>query len=189
VIGEIGESRSKETGNHVKRVALYSELLALKYGLSQKEAEILKMASPMHDIGKVGIPDAILNKPGRHTKDEFDIMKTHAHMGYSMLNKSDKPIIKAASIVALEHHEKYDGSGYPNGTKAEEIHIYGRITAIADVFDALGSKRVYKEAWDLKDIITLFKEEKGKQFDPILIDIFFDNLDEFLEIRDSYVDV
>jgi putative two-component system response regulator len=188
-MGEIGESRSKETGNHVKRVALYSELLALKYGLNKKEAEILKMASPMHDIGKVGIPDNILNKPGKHTKEEFEIMKTHAYMGYTMLNKSDKPIIRAASIVALEHHEKYDGSGYPKALQGEDIHIYGRITAIADVFDALGSSRVYKKAWDLEDILELFREERAKHFDPKLIDLFFENLDEFLKIRDSYVDI
>jgi len=188
-MGEIGESRSKETGNHVKRVAFYSELLALKYGLPQKEADILKMASPMHDIGKVGIPDAILNKPGRHTKEEFEIMKTHALLGFNMLNKSDKPIIKAAAIVSLEHHEKYDGTGYPNGLKGNDIHIYGRITAVADVFDALGSNRVYKKAWELDKILELFKEQRGKHFDPKIVDIFIDNLEEFLEIRDSYVDI
>jgi len=143
----------------------------------------------MHDIGKVGIPDAILNKPGRHTVDEFKVMQTHSILGYEMLKGSDRPIIKAAAIVALEHHEKYDGSGYPNGTAGEDIHIYGRITAIADVFDALGSKRVYKEAWDLNRILDLFKEEKGKQFDPKLVDLFLDNLDKFLSIKDRYKDI
>ena len=188
-MGEIGETRSKETGNHVKRVAEYSELLALLYGLSKKEASKLKMASPMHDIGKVGIPDNILNKPGRHTVEEFKVMQTHSLLGYDMLKGSNRPIIKAAAIVAFEHHEKYDGSGYPNGTSGEDIHIYGRITAIADVFDALGSKRVYKEAWDLNRILDLFKEEKGKHFDPKLVDLFLDNLDEFLSIRDRYKDI
>ncbi|HIP55605.1 MAG TPA: HD domain-containing protein [Arcobacter sp.] len=188
-MGEIGETRSRETGNHVKRVAEYSELLALLYGLNKQEASKLKMASPMHDIGKVGIPDAILNKPGRHTVDEFKVMQTHSILGYEMLKGSDRPIIKAAAIVALEHHEKYDGSGYPNGTAGEDIHIYGRITAIADVFDALGSKRVYKEAWDLNRILDLFKEEKGKQFDPKLVDLFLDNLDKFLSIKDRYKDI
>ena len=188
-MGEIGESRSKETGNHVKRVALYSEILALKYGLSSKEADILKMASPMHDIGKVAIPDAILNKPALHTKDEFEVMKTHAILGFNMLNKSDKPIIKAAAIVAHEHHEKYDGSGYPNAIKGNQIHIYGRITAVADVFDALGSSRVYKKAWPLEKILKLLEEEKGKHFDPKIVDIFLENLDVFLEIRDSHIDV
>ena len=188
-MGEIGETRSKETGNHVKRVAQYSELLALAYGLSCDEAKKLKMASPMHDIGKVGIPDNILNKPGKHTTAEFGIMKTHARLGYDMLKKSDRPIIKAAAIVAGQHHEKYNGTGYPNGLKGENIHIYGRITAVADVFDALGSKRVYKDAWELDKILELFKKEKGKHFDPKLVDLFFDNLDKFLEIRDKYKDV
>ncbi len=187
-MGEIGETRSKETGNHVKRVARYSYLLAKLSGLSKKESTKLQMASPMHDIGKVAIPDAILNKPARHTFDEFEIMKTHSQLGYEMLNKSNRPIIQAAAIVAQQHHEKYDGNGYPNALVGEEIHIYGRITAIADVFDALGSKRVYKDAWELDEILKLFKDERGKHFDPNLVDLFFDNLDQFLEIRDKYQD-
>jgi len=185
-MGEIGEVRSKETGYHVKRVAEYSKLLALLHGLSEDEAEILKMASPMHDIGKVGIPDEILNKPGKLNPDEFEIMKTHAEIGYDMLKSSNRPIIKAASTIAREHHEKWNGSGYPRGLKGEQIHIYGRITAIADVFDALGNDRVYKKAWKLDRILELFKEESGKHFDPNLVDLFFENLDEFLKIRDRY---
>ena len=188
-IGEIGETRSKETGNHVKRVAEYSELLALLYGLSKDESKKLKMASPMHDIGKVAIPDNILNKPGKHTTEEFTIMKTHAQLGYDMLKKSDRPIIKAAAIVAIEHHEKFNGTGYPNSLQGEGIHIYGRITALADVFDALGSERVYKSAWELDKILELFKEESGKHFDPKLVSIFFENLDKFLKIRDKYKDI
>ncbi|WP_415846369.1 HD domain-containing phosphohydrolase [Sulfurimonas sp.] len=188
-MGEIGETRSKETGNHVKRVALYSKELALLYGLSYEEASKLEMASPMHDIGKVGIPDAILNAPRKLTKDEFQIMKTHASMGYDMLKSSNKPILQAAAIVANEHHEKYDGSGYPNGTSQENIHIYGRITAIADVFDALGSHRVYKKAWELDKILELFKDESGKHFDPKLVKLFLDNLDIFLKIRDKFKDL
>ncbi len=187
-MGEIGETRSKETGNHVKRVAKYSELLALKYGLSQEDAELLKFASPMHDIGKVGIEDGILKKPGKLTPQEFEIMKTHAELGFNMLKSSDKPILKAASIVAHEHHEKWDGSGYPRGLKGEEIHIFGRITAVADVFDALGSERCYKKAWELDDIFKLFKEQSGKHFDPKLIDLFFENFDEFDKIRLEYKD-
>ena len=185
-MGEIGETRSKETGNHVKRVAEYSYLLGKLGGLDDDEAEILKMASPMHDIGKVGIPDAILNKPGKLDKDEYFIMKTHAKLGYEMLNGSDRPILQAAAIVAYEHHEKWDGGGYPRNIKGEEIHIYGRITALSDVFDALGSDRVYKKAWDLPKILDLLKEEKGKHFDPVLVDIFILNLDKFLEIRDTF---
>lgn len=188
-MGEIGETRSKETGNHVKRVAEYSYLLAIESGLSQEDADTLKIASPMHDIGKVGIPDAVLKKPGKLDLDEWKIMQTHAQLGYEMLKGSTRPILQAAAIVAKDHHEKWDGSGYPNATKAENIHIYGRITAIADVFDALGSRRVYKEAWELEKILDLFKEEKGKHFDPKLVDIMFNNLDKFLKIRDSYQDI
>jgi response regulator RpfG family c-di-GMP phosphodiesterase len=188
-MGEIGETRSKETGNHVKRVAKYSKELALLYGLSQKEADILQMASPMHDIGKVGIPDNILNKPAKLTLDEWKIMQTHAQLGYEMLKNSNKPILKAASIVAHEHHEKWDGSGYPRGLSGEDIHIYGRITAVADVFDALGSERVYKKAWALEDILELFKKESEKHFDPKLVELFLNNLDRFLAISDKYKDV
>ena len=188
-MGEIGETRSQETGNHVKRVAEYSKLLAQLSGLNQRQCDMLYVASPMHDIGKVGIPDAILHKPGRLTEDEFAIMKTHSEIGFNILRGSNKPIIKAAAVVAYTHHEKYDGSGYPKGTKGDKIHIFGRITAIADVFDALGSDRCYKKAWELNDILDLFKRERGKHFDPNLIDLFFKNLDKFLTIRDQYKDV
>jgi len=188
-MGAIGETRSKETGLHVKRVAEYSYLLGNLYGLDEAEANLLKQASPMHDIGKVGIPDDILNKPGKLTFEEFEIMKTHAKLGYEMLDHSQRPILKASAVIAHSHHEKWDGSGYPRGLKGEEIPIYGRITAIADVFDALGHDRVYKKAWEDERIFTLFKEERGKHFDPSLIDLFFNNLDAFLEIRNRYVDV
>ena len=187
-LGAIAEARSKETGMHVKRVAEYSKLLALYSGLSEEEADIIKMASPMHDIGKVAIPDNILNKPGRFTDDEFEVMKTHAQIGYEMLKTSPKTILKAAAIIAHQHQEKYDGSGYPQNLKGEDIHIYGRITALADVFDALGSERVYKKAWNDDEIFKLFKEQRAKHFDPKLIDIFFEHLDEFLNIRDTFAD-
>lgn len=187
-LGEIGETRSKETGNHVKRVAEYSRLLAIKLNLPQNEINILFSASPMHDIGKVGIPDSILNKPSKLEKDEWETMKTHAEIGYNILRYSKRPILKAAALVSYSHHEKWDGSGYPLGLKGEEIHIFGRITAIADVFDALGSKRIYKEAWPLEKILELFKEQRGKHFDPTLVDIFLNNLDDFLAIRDKYKD-
>lgn len=187
-VGAIAETRSKETGLHVKRVAKYSKLFALYYGLNEREAELLKQASPMHDIGKIGIPDSILNKEGKLTEEEFEIMKTHAQLGYDMLKGSNKSILKVASIVAYEHQEKYDGTGYPSGLKGEDIHIYGRITAIADVFDALGSRRCYKEPWEDERIFEFFKEQKGKHFDPKLVDIFFENLDEFLKIRDKFKD-
>lgn len=187
-MGAIGESRSRETGNHVRRVAEYSKMLALHYGLDEEEAEMLKLASPMHDIGKIAIPDAVLNKPGRFDEEERKIMDTHAIKGYEMLQHSQRPLLKMAAIVAKEHHERYDGKGYPDKKSGEDIHIYGRITALADVFDALGSARVYKPAWEDEKIFALFKEERGKQFDPKLIDIFFEHLDEFLEIREKMKD-
>ncbi|MBL0708597.1 MAG: HD domain-containing protein [Sulfurimonas sp.] len=187
-MGAIAESRSKETGSHVKRVAEYTYLLAKYTGLSEKESDMLRQASPMHDIGKIAIPDAVLNKPGQFNDEERAIMDTHAQLGYDMLKSSKRPLMEMASIVAYEHHEKWNGTGYPNKTAGEDIHIYGRITAIADVFDALGSIRVYKPAWEDKEIFKLFKKERGKHFDPKLIDIFFDNLDEFLEIRDRIKD-
>jgi len=187
-MGEIGETRSKETGHHVKRVARYSQLLAQYYGMSEQEIKYLVAASPMHDIGKVGISDSILNKNGKLTKIEWNVMKTHATIGYDLFRDSEKPLLRTAAIIAYQHHEKYDGSGYPRGLSGENIHIYGRITAVADVFDALGSDRCYKKAWDDDKIFTLLKEERGKHFDPQLIDIFFDHLDEFLEIRDYFSD-
>ncbi len=188
-LGDIGECRSSETGQHVKRVAEYSKLLATKIGLNEKEVNRLFMVSPMHDIGKVGIPDSILNKNGKLDPAEWEIMKTHAQIGYDILKTSKREILKSAAIVSYTHHEKWDGSGYPLGLKGEDIHIFGRITAVADVFDALGSDRVYKKAWSLDRILELFKEEKGKHFDPNLIDVFLENLDEFLEIKDKYKDV
>jgi len=187
-MGAIGETRSKETGNHVKRVAEYSKLLATLYGLDEEEAELIKMASPMHDIGKVGIPDNILNKPGKFELDEWNIMKTHAELGYEMLRHSQRPILKAAAIIANEHHEKIDGTGYPQGLKGEDIHIYGRITAVADVFDALGSDRVYKKAWELDRILELFKQDSGTHFDAKIVTLFLDNLELFLEIRKQFMD-
>jgi len=187
-MGAIAEARSKETGNHVKRVAKYSELIAIKYGMPKQEVKIFTEASPMHDIGKVAIEDAILNKPGKLTPDELIRMKEHAQLGYEMIKGSKRELLKTAAIIAHQHHEKYDGTGYPQGLKGQDIHIYGRITAIADVFDALGTHRVYKEAWTDEKIFKLFKDEKGKHFDPELVNIFFENLNEILKIRDSLVD-
>lgn len=188
-MGSIGEARSKETGNHVRRVAEYSKIFALHYGISKENIELLKQASPMHDIGKIAISDSILNKPGRFNDSEMDIMKTHAELGYEMLKGSTRALMKMAATVAYEHHEKWDGTGYPNSLKAQEISIYGRITAIADVFDALGSDRVYKKAWSDEKIFKLLQEESAKHFDPKLVDIFFMHLDEFLEVRRKFVDL
>lgn len=187
-LGEVTEARSEETGSHVKRVSKYCELLAEEYGLSPRETMILTHATPIHDIGKVAIPDRILLKPGKLTTEEFNIVKTHTTIGFNILKNSKREILKAAAIVAHEHHERYDGKGYPRGLKGEEIHIYGRISAIADVFDALGSPRVYKKAWVMNDVLKYFREEQGKHFDPKLVDILFDNLDRFLEIKEKYSD-
>jgi PAS domain S-box-containing protein len=187
-MSELTETRSKETGFHVRRVAKYSQILAKHYGLSEEEIEYLTLASPMHDIGKVGIPDTILNKPSKLTCEEWEVMKTHTTIGYNLFKDSDKPLLKASATIAHQHHEKYDGSGYPRGLKGEEIHIYARITALADTFDALNSKRSYKEAWDDERILALLQEESGKHFDPVLVDIFFKHLDEFLSIKEAYKD-
>ena len=139
-------------------------------------------------IGKVAIPDAVLNKPGRFDEEERRIMDTHAQLGYEMLKMSNRELLKAAATVAYEHHEKWNGKGYPRGLKAEEIHIYGRITALADVFDALGSDRCYKKAWEDEKIFNLIREERAEQFDPKLVDIFLEHLDEFLAIRETFKD-
>jgi response regulator RpfG family c-di-GMP phosphodiesterase len=187
-LGEIAETRSKETGYHVKRVAEYSRLLASLYGLSEDESELIRMASPMHDIGKIAISDDILNKPGKLTPEEYNLMKTHSQIGYEMLKHSDRAIMKAAAIIAQQHHEQYNGNGYPQGLQGENIHLYGRLTAIADVFDALASDRVYKKAWELERIIGLFREQRGEHFDPVLTDLFLEHIDEFWAIREQYVD-
>jgi HD-GYP domain-containing protein (c-di-GMP phosphodiesterase class II) len=181
-LAETGEMRSKETGNHVKRVAEYSGILAKAFGLSQAEVSLLKNSSPMHDIGKIAIPDSILLKPGRLTDEERVEMNTHTTLGYEMLNHSDRELLKTAALVAHQHHEKWDGTGYPNGLKGKEIHIFGRLLAIADVFDALICKRVYKEPWPVNKIIEMFKESKGKDFDPDVVDVF-------LKVKDEMVDV
>jgi len=187
-MGEIAELRSKETGNHVKRVANYCAILGKLYGLDEDMCNDLELASPMHDIGKVAIPDSILNKPSKLDADEINQMREHTTLGYEMFKNSTKSILKTASIVAYEHHEKYDGTGYPRGISGENIHIYGRIIAVADVFDALGSDRVYKKAWENDKIIDYFVTEKGKHFDPHLVDIFLDNIDKFIEVQKMFND-
>jgi len=188
-LGETVETRSRETGNHVKRVAEYSALLASACGLSDEQVKIIRFASPMHDLGKIGVPDAVLNKPGKLTAEEFKIIQQHTVVGHEMLRHSNRELFKAAAVIALQHHERYDGTGYPHQRKGEDIHLYGRITAVADTFDALGVRRVYKEAWPLEDILAYFKAETGKHFDPKLVDVFMNNLDSFLAIRDCFPDV
>lgn len=187
-LGEAVETRSMETGNHVKRVAEYSRLLGLQIGMDEEEAEILRLASPLHDVGKIAIPDAILNKPGKLTPDEWDVMRTHTSVGFTMLNTSERRIFRAGAIIANEHHEKWTGGGYPNNKTGEDIHIYGRIVALADVFDALGSDRCYKKAWELDKVLDFLREERGRHFDPELIDAFFAALPKVLLIREEFTD-
>ncbi|RBQ31534.1 response regulator receiver protein [Arcobacter sp. FW59] len=187
-MGSIAEVKSKETSEHVKRVAKYSRVLANALGLSEKDIKMLELASPMHDIGKIAIPDEILHKPAKLTFEEFEIMKTHAEKGYEMLHISNRPLFKVASQIALTHHEKYDGTGYPNGLKGEDIPIFGRITAIVDVFDAIASDRCYKKAWEMPKVLEYIKSESGKQFDPKLVDLLFENIDKLLEIKELHKD-
>ena len=182
-LGEMAEMRSLETGNHVRRVAEYSRLLAEEYGLDQREVETIWLAASMHDVGKVGIPDAILNKPGPLSELEFELMKNHTFLAQEVLGFSDRELIRAAIRIALQHHERYDGAGYPMGLRGEEIHISARIVAIADVFDALDNNRTYRQAWKLDDIVAMFQRERGKHFDPELVDIFLGNLDRIMAIR------
>jgi len=188
MLGEAIETRSKETGSHVRRVAEYSKLLAQFVGLPDHEVELILYATPLHDFGKIGIPDSVLHKPGKLDNDEWDLMQMHAELGEAMLKKSDREIMKAAAVIAGQHHEKWDGSGYPSKLEGEDIHIYARITALADVFDALGSKRCYKDPWPMDDVMQLIKDESGKHFDPNLVDILCDNLELFHEITKKYPD-
>jgi HD-GYP domain-containing protein (c-di-GMP phosphodiesterase class II) len=172
-----------DLSGHLKRVAAYAQLLSLKLGMTEKEADFVKQISPMHDIGKWAIPEAILHKPSALTPEEWEIMKTHTSMGYEMLKDSKLDVLKMGALVAMQHQEKFDGTGYPTGLKGEEIHIYSRITTVADVFDALGSERTYKQAWTTEEIIRYFQDGRGTHFDPVLVDLLLANLDEFLAIR------
>lgn len=188
MLGGVVESRSKETANHVLRVAEYAHTLGLLLGLDEGEAVLLRMAAPMHDVGKIGIPDMILNKPAALTAEEYDVMKTHTLIGHEILNKSNREILRTAALIALEHHEKWNGKGYPRNIRGEEIHIFGRIVGLTDVFDALGHDRVYKSAWSLDEILELIRQQKGEHFDPDLVDLLLNNMDRFVAIRDTYTD-
>ncbi|MGE4299698.1 MAG: HD domain-containing phosphohydrolase [Desulfovibrionaceae bacterium] len=188
VLGEVVENRSKETAHHVRRVAEYCYVLARGAGMGHTEADILRLAAPMHDVGKIGIPDAILNKPGKLTPEEYEVIKTHTQIGYEILRHSSRPIMRTAATVAREHHEHWDGSGYPRGLKGEDIHIYGRVTCIADVFDALLHKRAYKDAWPLERVLDYFSEWSGTRFDPSLVRLLFDTRKAITEILWKYPD-
>lgn len=188
MLGEAVEQRSKETGSHVRRVAHYSYLLALEYGLDEKDAQLIKLASPLHDVGKITIPDSILKKPSKLSDEEWEIMKTHAQTGADLLHSNENEVIQMGSIIAGQHHERWDGTGYPNRLKGDGIHIAGRITALADVFDALGSDRYYKQAWPMEKVLAEIDKQKGKQFDPDLVDILHQHLDDILAIKKAFTD-
>mgnify|MGYP005651787031 FL=1 len=185
-LGRAAEYRDNETGMHVIRMSNYSAALARSAKLPEEQCDLILQASPMHDVGKIGIRDNVLLKPGKLEGDEWVNMKTHVDIGVSILSGGDSEIIQLAQEIAATHHEKYDGTGYPNGLKGEEISITGRIVPICDVFDALTSKRPYKKAWTVEDAIDLMKQEKGKHFDPDLVDKFISILPEILEIRERY---
>lgn len=178
-LGEAVEQRSSETGNHVKRVAHISCKLASLYGLSDVESEILKHAAPLHDVGKIGIPDTIIHKPEGLNSDEWDLMKSHSDKGHQILKNSRRSIINAGAIIARDHHEKWDGTGYPRGIEGEKIHIYGRIVALADVYDSLRHNRCYKEAWDLDKTLNEIQKQKGLHFEPKLVDLLTSNIQFF----------
>ena len=185
-LGRAAEYKDTDTGEHIARMSQYSKLLALEFGMGEQQAELLRQAAPMHDVGKIGIPDAILLKPGRLTPDEFDHMKQHAAIGAQILANSSSPLLQLAHKLAIEHHEKWDGSGYPNGLKGEQISVEGRIVAIADVFDALTSKRPYKEAWGVEEALEHMQAQAGKHYDPHLINLFVNKLDAIIAIKNTY---
>lgn len=188
MLGEAIETRSRETGQHVRRVAEYCYLIAKGLGLSERDANILKIAAPLHDFGKIGIPDAILHKPGKLDEFEWSVMRQHAEIGRDMLGQSKREILQAAAQLAGHHHEKWDGSGYPRGIKGEDIHLFGRIGAVADVFDALGSRRSYKAPWPIEQILGYMREQRGLHLDPSIVDWVLNNVDAMNAVAARFPD-
>lgn len=187
-LGRAAEYKDNETGQHVIRMSHYSKIIAKAVGFSERAADELLHAAPMHDVGKIGIPDAILLKPGKLTEDEWHVMRQHATMGAEIIGEHSSSLLKLARMIALTHHEKWDGTGYPNGLKGNEIPVEGRIVAIADVFDALTSERPYKKAWTIDAAVALIKEQAGRHFDPELVTVFEQCLDEILLVRAKWQD-
>jgi len=187
-LGRAAEYRDEETGNHILRMSHTCALLARTAGWSEADCELILHASPMHDIGKIGIPDAILLKPGRFEPHEWEIMKTHAAIGAQLLEGDDSELMRMARDIALSHHEKWDGSGYPQGLAGEAIPQAGRIAALADVFDALTSVRPYKQAWSVEAAVDYIRDHRGRQFDPALVDAFLRQLPGILDIRRRFAD-
>ena len=182
------EYRDNETGAHIKRMSHYSAAIARKMGLAPKTIETILYAAPLHDIGKIGIPDEILLKPDKLNPKEWEIMKLHTIIGANILKGSKIGFVSMGAMIAMTHHEKWDGSGYPNGLKGRKIPLAGRIVALADVFDALTSKRPYKEAFSIKKSHQIIKQGHGKHFDPDVLDAFFSIQDEILNIKETYQD-
>lgn len=189
VLGRAAEYKDPETAAHINRVAQYSKMIMEGIGSDEEQLELILFAAPLHDIGKIGIPDNILNKCGSLTNDEFEVMKTHTYKGYLMLQNTRSKFLRAGGEVALCHHEKFDGSGYPRGLSGRQIPLFGRVVSIADVFDAVMSKRPYKDPWPIERAIDLIRNERGKHFDPELADIFLNNISSVESIRSEYVDV
>ena len=185
-LGRASRQRDPETHEHIMRMSNYSRLIAQRLGFSEAECDLLLLAAPMHDIGKIGTPDGILLKPGKLTPGEWEIMKQHTILGYEILASSSSPVLKAAAQIALVHHEKFDGSGYPRGLSGSDIPIFGRIVAVADVFDALTSERPYKPAWDPDRAVEHIREGAGRHFDPACVEAFFAGWNAVLEIRARY---
>lgn len=188
LLSRAAEYRDPETGAHILRMAAYSALIANEIGLPQDRVALILEAAPMHDIGKVGTPDRILLKPGRLDPDEMTIMREHARNGYEILRESSSPLLQLAATIAMTHHEKFDGSGYPNSLAGEAIPIEGRIVALADVFDALTSARPYKPAWEIDRAVEFIQSERGRHFDPVLIDAFMKRFADVLTIRQQHQD-
>jgi putative two-component system response regulator len=177
------EYRDEDTGDHIVRMAAYCALIAEKHGLSEAEVEQIHMAAPMHDVGKIGIPDSILLKPGKLTSEEFETIKGHTLIGAKILGGSSSEILRLATEIALTHHEKWNGKGYPEGLSGTAIPLAGRIVAIADVFDALTSKRPYKDPFPVEVACDIIKKERGEHFDSELADAFLNNMDAVLKIK------
>lgn len=186
VLSRTAEYKDPETGSHIARVSHYSKMLAEVYGLNPYEQELLFYAAPLHDIGKVGIEDSVLLKPGKLSDEEFERMKMHSTIGYNILRNSTNPYLHAGAIIAHTHHEKYNGTGYPRGLSGEDIPLYGRIVAIADVFDALTSLRPYKRAWSFEEAMELIEQEKGEAFDPAVAELFIQNVDRVRKIYEQF---
>lgn len=187
-LGLAAEYKDNETGLHVIRMSHYSRVLALAAGFSEAQAEELLNAAPMHDVGKIGIPDAVLRKPGKLDGEEWEVMKQHAQIGADIIGEHPSGLLRMAREIALNHHEKWDGSGYPRGIGGAEIPVEARIIAIADVFDALTSERPYKKAWPVEEAVQLLREQSGRHFDPELVELFLGQLPAILEIKERWAE-